>query len=170
VACGIHQDVQPPSEPSSEEDAPYFDAVWRAEATQAQVFDTLGLPLLERLLAGVNVCVLAYGQTGAGKTHTMMGPPKGSPASRDPAQKGLTPRFLYELHTRRVALEATGEPCLRRRPCSSLPPGRPQTLSSPSPCNSLASLRILRLKTGRTTDPRWCMILAAVDSPSPGGI
>ena len=61
MACGIHQDVQPPSEPSSEEDAPYFDAVWRAEATQAQVFDTLGLPLLERLLAGVNVCVSVYG-------------------------------------------------------------------------------------------------------------
>jgi hypothetical protein len=26
-----------------------------------QVFDTLGLPLLERLLAGVNVCVSVYG-------------------------------------------------------------------------------------------------------------
>jgi hypothetical protein len=109
------EDVQPPADDHDEagkappDPLPYFDAVFRgAEATQAQVFDTLGLPLVERLLSGCNVCVLAYGQTGAGKTHTMMGPSKGSAGGRDPAQKGLIPRFLYELQSRRVTLEATG--------------------------------------------------------------
>ena len=32
------------------------------------------MTLIPDVLEGYNGCLLAYGQTGAGKTHTMMGP------------------------------------------------------------------------------------------------
>ena len=38
-----------------------------------QVFDDLGKMVLEAAFEGYNTCVFAYGQTGAGKTYTMMG-------------------------------------------------------------------------------------------------
>jgi Tfp pilus assembly pilus retraction ATPase PilT len=34
--------------------------------------------LVEMVLKGVNATVFAYGITGSGKTHTMMGPPRKS--------------------------------------------------------------------------------------------
>ena len=43
-------------------------------ATQAEVYSELGAPLAERAVRdGIDVAVVAYGPTGAGKTHTMMG-------------------------------------------------------------------------------------------------
>ncbi|NXT99086.1 KIF14 protein, partial [Buphagus erythrorhynchus] len=42
-------------------------------ASQAMVYKTLALPLLERAFEGYNACLFAYGQTGSGKSYTMMG-------------------------------------------------------------------------------------------------
>lgn len=42
-------------------------------AGQSQVFQDLGLDVVENAFNGYNVCVFAYGQTGSGKTYTMMG-------------------------------------------------------------------------------------------------
>ena len=44
------------------------------------VIDTLQVfedtkPIITSCVDGYNVCLIAYGQTGAGKTYTMMGPP-----------------------------------------------------------------------------------------------
>ena len=38
-----------------------------------QVFEDLGLGVLDAACEGYNTCIFAYGQTGAGKTYTMMG-------------------------------------------------------------------------------------------------
>lgn len=38
-----------------------------------QVFQDLGTLVLDAAFEGYNACVFAYGQTGAGKTYTMMG-------------------------------------------------------------------------------------------------
>ena len=38
-----------------------------------QVFDD-AKPIITSCVDGYNVCIIAYGQTGAGKTYTMMGP------------------------------------------------------------------------------------------------
>ena len=66
-----------------------FSRVFGPLTSQAEVFDTVGRPLLERFLAGSAACVLfAYGMTNAGKTHTIQG--QGS----DP---GLFPRLLSSL-------------------------------------------------------------------------
>ena len=35
----------------------------------------LGKPVLDSLFDGYNACVLAYGQSGTGKTYTMLGTP-----------------------------------------------------------------------------------------------
>ena len=56
---------------------------------QSQVFAEVS-ELVQSSLDGYSVCVMAYGQTGAGKTHTMTG--GGSPEA-----KGLVPRTLEKV-------------------------------------------------------------------------
>ncbi|CAI5716089.1 unnamed protein product [Hyaloperonospora brassicae] len=50
----------------------FFSRVFHAQQSQAAVFQEVA-PLVQSALAGHYACVLAYGQTGAGKTHTMEG-------------------------------------------------------------------------------------------------
>ncbi|NWX66295.1 KIF14 protein, partial [Promerops cafer] len=50
-----------------------FDKVHPNFASQAMIYKTLALPLLERAFEGYNTCLFAYGQTGSGKSYTMMG-------------------------------------------------------------------------------------------------
>lgn len=49
-----------------------FDRVFGPESVQEDVFLSL-VPALDTVIKGFNACVLAYGQTGAGKTHTLIG-------------------------------------------------------------------------------------------------
>ncbi|CAB4008288.1 kinesin KIF16B [Paramuricea clavata] len=58
-------------------------------ASQEQVFQDLGTMVLDAACEGYNACVFAYGQTGAGKTYTMMG------TQNDP---GLIPRICEGLY------------------------------------------------------------------------
>ena len=50
-----------------------FDHVFEPSATNAELYASVGAPLLNAALDGYNATLLAYGQTGAGKTHTIMG-------------------------------------------------------------------------------------------------
>ncbi len=50
-----------------------FDRVFGSLSSQQDVFTDVA-PLATSVLDGYNACILAYGQTGAGKTHTMRGP------------------------------------------------------------------------------------------------
>jgi kinesin family protein 15 len=50
-----------------------FDRVLDGSATQQQVFNCLGRPLVDQVMGGTNACLVAYGQTGAGKTFSMLG-------------------------------------------------------------------------------------------------
>ena len=51
-----------------------MDKVYSDEITQEEVFLDIGEPMLKSFLSGYNCTIFCYGQTGAGKTHTMMGP------------------------------------------------------------------------------------------------
>jgi len=49
-----------------------FNEVFKENSTQAQLFEGIR-DLVCSMLDGYNVCIFAYGQTGAGKTHSMQG-------------------------------------------------------------------------------------------------
>lgn len=55
-----------------------FDNVFGSQASQAQLHDSIGQPLVNHVLAGYNACCFAYGQTGSGKTYSMVGEVNGS--------------------------------------------------------------------------------------------
>lgn len=48
-----------------------FDMVFSTQTTQKFVYESCVLSLVEKCFEGYNATVLAYGQTGAGKTYTM---------------------------------------------------------------------------------------------------
>ncbi|XP_058063825.1 kinesin-like protein KIF19 [Anopheles bellator] len=52
----------------------HYDNVFGSAATQEQVYATTVAPLVQDVLNGYNAAVFAYGATGSGKTHTMLGP------------------------------------------------------------------------------------------------
>eukprot|EP00667_Euglena_gracilis_P002521 EG_transcript_2521 len=66
---------------------------------QPAVFDAVGRPLLDAALEGYSVALLTYGQTGAGKTYTLLG-------AMDGPDAGVTPRLCRSLFDRLEALRA----------------------------------------------------------------
>ncbi|XP_053576369.1 kinesin-like protein KIF18A [Bombina bombina] len=66
-----------------------FDRVFDDHSTQMEVFEETTKHVLDGVLNGYNCTVLAYGATGAGKTHTMLG------SSDEPGVMYLTMMDLY---------------------------------------------------------------------------
>ncbi|VDP23255.1 unnamed protein product [Onchocerca flexuosa] len=60
-------------------------------ASQQQVYQDLGVEMLDHAFEGYNVCIFAYGQTGSGKSYTMMGKPN------DENEMGIIPRLCNHL-------------------------------------------------------------------------
>jgi len=67
--------VQPNGEGGPEEKIFAYDSVYGIDSTQQQVYDETAFPLVESVIGGFNGTMFAYGQTGCGKTHTMVGYP-----------------------------------------------------------------------------------------------
>jgi len=63
-----------------------FDSVFAEKSEQQTVYEEAAFPLVESVLDGYNGTIFAYGQTGCGKSHTMMGVPE------DEVLKGVIPR------------------------------------------------------------------------------
>jgi hypothetical protein len=55
-----------------------FDNFFGASCSQGELFDIYGRQVANEVLEGFNGTIFAYGQTGAGKTYTVSGPPAGS--------------------------------------------------------------------------------------------
>ncbi|XP_028286908.1 kinesin-like protein KIF22 [Parambassis ranga] len=66
----------------------HFDVFHGEQTTQQEVFLTSVKPILPHILNGQNASVFAYGPTGAGKTHTMLGSAK---------EPGVIPRAVREV-------------------------------------------------------------------------
>ncbi|XP_061422234.1 kinesin-like protein KIF1B isoform X7 [Lethenteron reissneri] len=62
-------------------------------ASQEQVYNDIGEEMLEHAFEGYNVCIFAYGQTGAGKSYTMMG-------KQEKGQEGIIPQLCEDLFLR----------------------------------------------------------------------
>lgn len=50
-----------------------FDAIFSEQSSQRHIYDVCAAPVVQSVLEGYNGTIFAYGQTGAGKTHTMEG-------------------------------------------------------------------------------------------------
>ena len=49
------------------------DGVAGPEMDQGALYALLGAPAVANVLAGFNACIMAYGRSGSGKTHTVLG-------------------------------------------------------------------------------------------------
>lgn len=74
-----------------------FDYVFGIDTRQQNIYEACAFGIVESALDGFNGTVFAYGQTGAGKTFTMVGDYK------DPEIKGIIPRafdhVIQAIHT-----------------------------------------------------------------------
>jgi DNA replication protein DnaC len=63
-----------------------FDRAFGSTSTQVEVFNEVS-SYIESALDGYKVCLFSYGQSGAGKTHTMIGSGVGH-------MRGIIPRAI----------------------------------------------------------------------------
>lgn len=68
-------------------------------ASQSRVYNDIGKEMLLHAFEGYNVCIFAYGQTGAGKSYTMMG-------KQEESQAGIIPQ-VEQKPERRFAFYST---------------------------------------------------------------
>jgi hypothetical protein len=71
-----------------------MDRVFPEDVSQEEVFAEVGEPILQSFLGGYNCTIFCYGQTGAGKTHTMMGPLDQLYETKSTLH-GLIPRIIH---------------------------------------------------------------------------
>ncbi|CAD8173626.1 unnamed protein product [Paramecium octaurelia] len=67
-----------------------FDSVFDSKATQNQVYNDIARGVVGSVIKGFNGTIFCYGQTGTGKTYTMMG-------RLDSDEKGITPRTFEQI-------------------------------------------------------------------------
>uniref|UniRef100_A0A6Q2Y7R2 Kinesin-like protein n=1 Tax=Esox lucius TaxID=8010 RepID=A0A6Q2Y7R2_ESOLU len=93
--------ISNPKQPKTEAKSFTFDySYWshttvkdEAFASQRQVYKDIGEEMLLHAFEGYNVCIFAYGQTGAGKSYTMMG-------RQEEGQEGIIPQLCEDLFKR----------------------------------------------------------------------
>ena len=68
-----------------------FDYVYPMETSQRDVYDQVAFPIVDSIFQGYNGTVFAYGQTGCGKTYTMMG------IVEDPDKRGIIPNAFNHI-------------------------------------------------------------------------
>ena len=68
-----------------------FDFVYPMESTQKEVYNQVAFPIVDSIFQGYNGTIFAYGQTGCGKTYTMMG------VTNDPNLRGVIPNAFEHI-------------------------------------------------------------------------
>jgi hypothetical protein len=70
-----------------------FDYVYDQDSTQEFVYENTARSAVQSILEGYNATVLAYGQTGTGKTYTM----EGFKYNGVDPLRGIVPRSMEEI-------------------------------------------------------------------------
>ena len=68
-----------------------YDDVFGIDTTQKTIYSATAFGIVESVVSGYNGTIFAYGQTGCGKTFTMMGDP------RNDTNKGIIPRTFSQI-------------------------------------------------------------------------
>ena len=68
-----------------------YDSVYQTNCKQEDIYNESAFPLVESVLEGYNGTIFAYGQTGWGKTHTMVG------VEESDELKGIIPRAYVHI-------------------------------------------------------------------------
>ncbi|KAH9624861.1 hypothetical protein KSS87_002559 [Heliosperma pusillum] len=71
-----------------------FDEVFTETASQKRVYEVVAKPVVESVMSGYNGTVMAYGQTGTGKTHTV-----GNLGKNDASERGIMVRAVEDIIT-----------------------------------------------------------------------
>ncbi|KAL8829998.1 MAG: hypothetical protein Q9170_005935 [Blastenia crenularia] len=108
----------------------FFDRVFGEDASQQGVWDYLR-DSVDAFVQGYNVSLLAYGQSGSGKSYTMG--TSGPAEQNDPQVMGIVPRAAAALFAR-----LAGPPPLRRHGSSGIRTPTRYSTSSPPTLSSLA--------------------------------
>lgn len=85
-----------------------FDRVFNMQCKQSDIFDYSIRPTVDDLLNGYNGTVFAYGQTGAGKSYTMMGS-----SIDDEVGRGVIPRIVEQIFASIMSSPSTIEYTVR---------------------------------------------------------
>ena len=78
-----------------------YDRLFGERDGQESVYDVVGRPVIRDVLEGYNGCIMAYGQTGAGKTHSLLNMSTGGSGAQsggEANQPGLVPRVVTDLY------------------------------------------------------------------------
>lgn len=73
-----------------------FDNAFGQDVTQREIYEKTAKPFVPNVIEGLNVTVFAYGATGAGKTHTMLGNTRQDDAAAN-AEAGIIPNAVLDL-------------------------------------------------------------------------
>ncbi|KVI05048.1 Armadillo [Cynara cardunculus var. scolymus] len=73
-------------------DSHRFDEVFTESASQKRVYEAVAKPVVEGVLNGYNGTIMAYGQTGTGKTYTL-----GQLGKDDASERGIMVRALEDI-------------------------------------------------------------------------
>jgi len=68
-----------------------YDYVYPPATIQRDIYDEVAFPLVESVFQGYNGTIFAYGQTGCGKTYTMIGD------FENPKERGITPNAFSHI-------------------------------------------------------------------------
>lgn len=79
-----------PQKPNKTKQSFTFDHVYDQDSTQDEVYDASARALVRSTLEGYNAAIIAYGQTGTGKTYTMEGDLEGP-------LRGIIPRSVEDI-------------------------------------------------------------------------
>eukprot|EP00039_Didymoeca_costata_P028151 m.20157 g.20157 ORF g.20157 m.20157 type:complete len:881 (+) comp6765_c0_seq1:274-2916(+) len=98
----VLQVLEPTDRPGVAGKSFQFDHIFGPQTSNAEVFRVSCLPLVTSVMNGFNGTLMAYGQTGTGKTYTMgtMPPYSASQGFRTSTEEGMIPLLVKSLFTR----------------------------------------------------------------------